>query len=219
MLGTHRAPRPAAAASTTTRRRRPQRAPATRPLLGEHDARSAPGSTSWTGGRADGRAPAAGPAPRAARHGPRRGQLRVVGRTPRASRTEPGSRATPPSSTPRPARPAPTSRSSPARAASAAAGWRSWSASSRFLAGSIGRAAAERMVLAVRARHPRGAAAASPPRPPAAPACRRAPRRSCTWSRSPRPWRRTRRPDCPTSSTCATRRPAACSPRGGRSAT
>ncbi len=54
-----------------------------------------------------------------------------------------------------------------------------------FLAGSIGRAAADRLVAGDRAGHPRGPAAARRARSAAAPGCRRAPRRSCRWSGSP----------------------------------
>ena len=59
------------------------------------------------------------------------------------------------------------------------------------------------------------------PRPsPAAPGCRRARSRSCRWSKITAAIARAQgRPGCPTSSTCATRRPAGCSPRGARSGT
>ena len=79
-------------------------------------------------------------------------------------------------------KPAPTSRCSPVAGWSAAARWPSWSTSSRFLGGSIGRAAA-RADHGVRAPGDRrGAARCWRPPPPAGPGCRRARRRSCRWS-------------------------------------
>ncbi len=76
-----------------------------------------------------------------------------------------------------------------------------------FLAGSIGVAAAERLVLAVeRATRERLPLVVSPTS--GGPACRRAPWPSCRWSRSRPPSRSTGRPAWRTWSTCVTPRPA-----------
>ena len=77
-----------------------------------------------------------------------------------------------------------------------------------FLAGSIGRAAADRIVAGIE-RATREGLPLWPHPSAAAPACRRAPRPSCRWSGSRPPWPRTAPRACPTSSTCATPPPAA----------
>ena len=107
---------------------------------------------------------------------------------------------------------------SPARAASAAAGSRCVACEFGFLAGSIGVAAAERLVRAVeRATDERLPllAVADLRRHPDAGGHRRVPADGQDH-RGDRPAQG--RGHCRTSSTCATRRPAACSPRGARSA-
>ena len=109
-------------------------------------------------------------------------------------------------------------RASPAAASSAAGRWRWWptsSASSPARSGGTRRAASP---PPYGARPPRGCRS-WPPRRRAAPACRRAPRPSWRWSRSPGRSGPTGPPGCPTSCTCGTRPPAACTRRGDRSAT
>ena len=78
-----------------------------------------------------------------------------------------------------------------------------------FLAGSIGRAAADRLVAAIERATGRGAAAARRARQRRHPDAGGHARRSCRWCGSRRPSPRTRTPACRTSSTCATPRPAA----------
>ena len=118
---------------------------------------------------------------------------------------------------PRP-RPASTSRSSPARAASSGGASRWWRASSTS--------------SRVRSAWPRPSGSPPPLRGPppnafrcwrhrvrVAPACKRAPSRSCRWSRSRRPSSCTSGPILRISCTYGTRPPAGCSRRGARWAT
>ena len=118
----------------------------------------------------------------AARPGPRRGLLRVLGRADRHLRRAAG--------LPRGARGGPGEGRAPTSPCSPAAGWctagrsRCVANEFRFLAGSIGLAAARRITTRRTPRDRRGAARCWPPRPAAAPGCRRARRRSCRWSRS-----------------------------------
>ena len=79
----------------------------------------------------------------------------------------------------------------------------------RFLAGSIGVDSAERLTRGRRAGHRRAAAAAGRAGLRRHPDAGGHASPSCRWSRSPRRSRRTRRPGCPTSSTCGTPPPAA----------
>ena len=73
----------------------------------------------------------------------------------------------------------------------------------RFLAGSIGSVAAERIVLAFERPWPRSCPSSRLP-PRVARACRRAPQPSSAWSRSAPPARPSSPPACPTSSTSGT---------------
>ena len=191
VLGRIELPGPAAPLRRQRARRRPRRAPAPAGARRARRRRSAPGSTRWTRGHgADSRgerqpagsAPASCSTPCSTR-----ARWPSLGRAARRDPAAPGSRLRRRAGRGRRPAPATTSRSSPARAAARAAGSPSSPASSRFLAGSIGVAAAERLVARGRAGHRARGCRCSPPRPPAAPGCRRARRPSCRWSRSPPP--------------------------------